>query len=165
MREDVDMVDEDPYHREHRETQGKITGEKPSGHVFPCVLPLCPSVLSVVKNFLAVIFSYQNCGNTLLVRGCRLSGLRRQRAIRFRTPVSIKLPDFPHFLDHIEIEIGDQHFVFIAAGLGEDLAARIAEVTLAVKLSDIPRLFSAYAIDRSYEVAVRRGVRGLFEFP
>src|ERR1700675_757633 len=101
----------------------------------------------------------------LLVTGCGLPGLRRQRAIGFRTTVAIELPDLSHFLDHVEIEAGDQHFVFIAAGLGEDLAARIAEVTLAIKLSDIPRLFSAYAIDRSYEVAVRRGVRGLFEFP
>src|ERR1700682_709496 len=157
MREDVDMVDEDPYHREHRETQGKNTGKKPSGHVFPCVLPLCPSVLSVVKNFLAVIFSYQNCGNRLLVRGRRLPRLRRQRAVGFRTPVAIKLPDLPYFLDHVEIEIGDQHFVFIAAGLGEDLAARIAEVTLSVKLSDVPRLFPTNTIDRTHEVSIRRG--------
>src|SRR5216684_8663387 len=95
---------------------------------------------------------------TRLIRGRRLPRLRCQRAVRLRTPVAIKLPDLPHFLDHLEIEIGDQHFIFIAAGLGEDLAARIAEVTLAVKLADIPRLFPAHAIDRTYEVAVRRGM-------
>src|SRR6266851_1099694 len=102
---------------------------------------------------------------TRLIRGRGLPGLRRQGPIRFRTPVAIKLPDLSYFLDHVEIEIGDQHFIFIAAGLGEDLAARIAEVTLAVKLADIPRLFPAHAIDRTYEVAVRRGVCGLLEFP
>src|SRR5467141_1601712 len=101
----------------------------------------------------------------LLIRGRGLPGLRRQGAVGFRTAVAIKLPDLPHFLDHVEIEIGDQHFVFVAASLGEDLAARIAEVTLAVKLTDIPRLFPSHAIDRAYKVAVRRGVGGLLEFP
>src|SRR5258708_37038763 len=94
-----------------------------------------------------------------------MSGLRRQGAVGFRTPVAIKLPDPPYFLDHVEIEIGDQHFVFVAAGLGEDLAARIAEITLAVKLADVPRFFPSHAIDRTDERAVRRGVCGLLEFP
>src|SRR5450631_1263135 len=101
---------------------------------------------------------------TSLVR-CRLTSLRRQRAVGFRTAVAIKLPDLSHFLDHVEIEIGDQHFVFIAAGLGEDFAARIAEITLAVKFSDIPRRFRSYAVDRAHEVAVRRGVGGLLQLP
>src|SRR5216683_7893235 len=102
---------------------------------------------------------------TRLIRGRRLPRLRCQRAVRLRTPVAIKLPDLSHFLDHVEIEIGDQHFVFIAAGLGEDLAARIAEVTLAVKLSNVPGLFPTNTIDRTDEVSVRRGVSGLLEFP
>src|ERR1700674_3559317 len=101
----------------------------------------------------------------LLIGGRRLPRLRRQGAIRFRTPVAIELPDLSYFLDHVEIEIGDQHFVFIAAGLGEDLAARIAEITLAVKLSNVPWLFPANTIDRTDEVSVGRGVRGLLEFP
>src|SRR5713101_3223115 len=99
---------------------------------------------------------------TRLIRGRRLPRLRCQRAVRLRTPVAIKLPDLSHFLDHVEIEIGDQHFIFIAAGLGEDLAARIAEIALAVKLSNVPWLFPTNAVDRAYEVAVRCGVRGLF---
>src|ERR1700716_3249363 len=101
----------------------------------------------------------------LLIGGRGLPGLRRQRAIRFRTAVAIKLPDLPYFLDHVEIEIGDQHFVFIAAGLGEDLATRIAEITLAIKLADIPRLFTSNTIDRTDEVSVRGGMCGLLEFP
>src|ERR1700675_1603069 len=101
----------------------------------------------------------------LLIGGRRLPRLRRQGAIRFRAPVAIELPDLSYFLDHVEIEIGDQHFVFIAAGLGEDLAARIAEVTLAVKLADVPRLFPSDAVDCAHEVAVRRGVCGLLQFP
>src|SRR5713101_255968 len=97
---------------------------------------------------------------THLIRRRRLPGLCRQRAVGFRTPVAIKLPDLPYFLDHIEIEVGDQHFVFVAAGLGEDLAAWIAEVTLAAKLSNVPRLFPSHAIDRAYEVSVGCGVGG-----
>src|ERR1700687_851288 len=98
---------------------------------------------------------------THLIRRRGLSGLRGQRSVSFRTAVAIKLPDFPHFLDHVEIEIGDQHFVFVAAGLGEDLSARIAEITLAIKLANVPWLLSSYAIDCTHEVSVRRGVGGL----
>src|SRR5713101_5319770 len=99
------------------------------------------------------------------VRGRGLPGLRRQRAVGFRTAVAIKLPDLSYFLDHVEIQVGDQHFVFVAAGLGEDFAARIAEITLAVKLSNVPWLFPTNTIDRTYEVSVRCGVCGLLEFP
>src|SRR5712692_11019287 len=99
----------------------------------------------------------------LLIGGRRLPRLRRQCAVGFRTAVAIKLPDLSYFLDHVEIEIGDQQFVFVAAGLGEDLAAWIAEVTLAVKLSNVPRLFPSHAIDRAYEVSVGCGVGGLLE--
>src|SRR5450755_2214717 len=91
--------------------------------------------------------------------------LRRQRSVSLRTPVAIKLPDSSYFLDHVEIEVGDQHFILIAAGLHYDLAARVAEVTLAVKLADVPRLFPPHAIDGSDEVSVSGGVRGLFQFP
>src|SRR5450755_1925120 len=93
---------------------------------------------------------------TCSVRRRSLSRLRGQCAIGFRTPVAIKLPDPPYFLDHVEIEIGDQHFVFIAAGLGDDFPSRIAEVTFAVKLADIPRLLPAHAVDRAHEIAVGR---------
>src|SRR5216684_3540245 len=102
---------------------------------------------------------------TRLIRGRRLPRLRCQRAVRLRTAVAIKLPDLPYFLDHVEIQVGDQHFVFVAAGLGEDFAARIAEITLAVKLSNVPWLFPTNTIDRTYEVSVGCGVCGLLEFP
>ena len=107
----------------------------------------------------------QNAAFPPSVRGGRLTGLRGQRAVRFGTAVAIELPHSSYFLNHVEIEIGDQDFIFSAAGLRYDLAARIAEITLAVKLTDIPRLFPANTIDRSYKVAVSCGVRGLFEFP
>ena len=96
---------------------------------------------------------------------CFLPGLRRQRSVGFRTPVAIELPDPSYFLNHVEIEIGDQHLIFVPAGLGDDLAARIAEVALAVKLADIPWRFPAHTINRTDEVSVGGGVRRLLEFP
>ena len=50
-------------------------------------------------------------------------------------------------------------------GLGEDLAARIAEIAGAVELADVPGRFGAHAIDGADEVAVGHGVRGLLELP
>ena len=65
----------------------------------------------------------------------------------------------------VEVEVGRQHFVLVARGLGEDLAARIAEVALAVELADLPRLLDADAIDGADEVPVGDGVRRLLELP
>jgi len=95
----------------------------------------------------------------------RLPTLGRQRAVSFWTAIAIELPDFSHFLDHIQIEIGDQQLIFGAAGLGDDFAAGIAKITLAVKFADIPGLFPADAVDRADEVSVGGGVGGLLEFP
>src|SRR5437870_1361426 len=58
----------------------------------------------------------------------RSSALRRDRAITIRTAVAEKLPLSTHLLDHVEVEISDEQFVFFARGLGNDLAARIAEI-------------------------------------
>src|SRR5271170_7746486 len=107
----------------------------------------------------------RKCRGVSLGTGNFLPRLRRQRAISFRTPVAIKLPHPSYFLDHIEIEIGHQHLIFVAASLSENLAARIAEITLAVKFTDIPWLFPANTVDRTDEVSVRRGMRGLLQFP
>ena len=57
-----------------------------------------------------------------------------QILIRVRPPVAEELPGLAHFLDLIEVQIGHQHFIFFARGLGDDLAARIAEIAGAVKL-------------------------------
>jgi hypothetical protein len=91
--------------------------------------------------------------------------LGRQRSVGFRTPVAIELPNLSYFLDHVEIEIGYQHFIFRAAGLCDDFAARIAEITLTVKFADIPWLLATDPIDGADEITVRRGVRRLLQFP
>ena len=55
--------------------------------------------------------------------------------------------------------------VFIARGFGDDLPARVAEVALPVKLSNVPWLFVADAVNRPDEVAVGDGVRRLLKLP
>src|SRR5262249_35080951 len=74
-------------------------------------------------------------------------------------------PRVTHFANLVEIEIGDDQRVFIARRFRDKLPARIAEVTLTIKLADVPRLFVTDAIDRADEVAIRNCVCRLFESP
>ena len=75
------------------------------------------------------------------------------------------MPGVAHFANQIEIQIGDDDRVLIAGRLRDDLPARIAKITLAIELADVPRLFVADAIDRADEVTVGDRVRGLFQLP
>ena len=79
--------------------------------------------------------------------------------------VAEELPGVACLLDFIEVEVGDDEFVLVAGGFGDELARRIAEVGLAVEFADAPRLFGADAVDGSDEVAVGDAVGGLLEFP
>src|SRR5689334_6029271 len=88
-----------------------------------------------------------------------------QILVGVRAPIAEKLPRLADFLDLIEIQVGDQNFVFIARGAGDDLAARIAEVAGAIEVPDVPGSLSAHAIDGADEVAVGDGMRGLFDLP
>src|SRR5258706_1574774 len=104
------------------------------------------------------------CG---LVRGSGVLCRARTRdfAVRFRTTIAIKLPSIADLLNFIQIQLGDKQLVFVAAGLGDDFATRVAEVAFPVELADFPRLFGAHAIDGRDKVGVRDGMRGLFQFP
>ena len=57
-----------------------------------------------------------------------------QGFVHVGTAVAEELPGFAHFGDHVEVEIGGEHFVFVARSLGEDLAARIAEIALSRRI-------------------------------
>src|SRR5436305_5680775 len=85
--------------------------------------------------------------------------------VRLRTAVAVELPRVADFADLVHIEVRDHERVLIARGHREHLAARIAEVALAVKLADVPRRLVADAVDGADEVAVRDGVGGLLELP
>src|ERR1700756_3372743 len=75
------------------------------------------------------------------------------------------MPHLANFRNHVKIEIGNYDFVFIATGLRDDLSARIAEVTLAVELTDAPRFFPSHTVDRTDKISVGHGVGRLLEFP
>src|ERR1700689_4197216 len=97
---------------------------------------------------------------------CRgFSGLRGDRSIAFRPTITKELPDFTNFRDHVQVKVGDHYFVFIPAGLGDNFAARIAEVALAVELPNAPWLFDAHAVDSAHKITIGYRVGGLFEFP
>ena len=63
-----------------------------------------------------------------------------ERLVRLGPAVAEELPGVAHFADLVEVEVGDDELVLVARRLGDDLAARVAEVALAVELADVPRL-------------------------
>ena len=87
------------------------------------------------------------------------------RPVSIRPAVAEKLPCVADLADLVHIEIGDDEFVLVTRALGDDLAARVAEIALAVKFADVPRGLGADAVDRTDKIAVRDGVCRLFEFP
>src|SRR4029077_8677162 len=68
----------------------------------------------------------------LSVRRLRAAGRLRARdfAVGFRAAVAVELPGGAHFLDLVEIQIGHEQFILVAAGLRDNLPTWIAEVTL-----------------------------------
>src|SRR5258708_2481358 len=98
---------------------------------------------------------------------CRrgLSSLRGNRAVALGPAIAKELPYFADIRNHVQIEIRHDDFVFVPAGLGDNFAARIAEIALAIKLSNAPRFLDAYPVDAPTKIAVVPTVPGLFEFP
>src|SRR5438094_4247080 len=95
----------------------------------------------------------------ILIR-CRSSpSLGCEYAVGLRSAIAEELPHPPDFSDHVEIEIGDHHFVFVPACLGNDFPARIAEVAFAIKFTDVPGLLFANPIDRADKIAIRHRMR------
>src|SRR5439155_22719668 len=76
-------------------------------------------------------------------------------SVRFRPAVSKELPNITAFLNFIQIQIRSDDFLFIARALRNDLAARRAEITLAIELTDVPRMLASNAVDRADEVTIR----------
>src|SRR5437773_993570 len=91
--------------------------------------------------------------------------LLHQVTVRFGAPVAEELPDVPHFLDLVEIQIRDDHFLLVAGSFGDDLSARRAEIALAVEFANVPRMLASDAIDRADKISVRDGVSRLLQLP
>src|SRR5690349_6877368 len=103
--------------------------------------------------------------STCLIRGCCLPALCRQWSIRLRPSIAEELPNFSHFLDHLEIQICDNNFIFVAACLRDNFSSRITEITLAIELPDTPWFLGSNAIHCAHEVTIRHCMRRLFQYP
>src|SRR2546421_2536167 len=88
-----------------------------------------------------------------------------QGAIAFGAAVAEELPDVAHLANLVEVQVSDHQLVVVARRLRDNLAARVAEVALAVKLANVPRLFMTDAVDRADEITVRHGMRRLLQLP
>src|SRR6516225_2032251 len=88
-----------------------------------------------------------------------------QRFVSLRAPIPIKLPGGTYFFDRLQIQISYQNLVLVTAGLSDDLAARVAEVTLSVKLSGIPGPLVTHAINGANKIAISDRVRRLLKLP
>src|SRR5271154_4511738 len=111
-----------------------------------------------------------DCGPTRLdisVGGFRVLGGAGARdfAVGFGTAVAIELPGVADFLDFVEIQVGDEEFVFVAAGLRYDLTFGITKITFAVEFTDFPGLLGADAVDSGDEILIGDSVSGLLELP
>src|SRR5205085_7208165 len=85
--------------------------------------------------------------------------------VTFGAAVAVELPDVTHLANLVEVQISDHQLVVVARRLRDDLAARVAEVALSVKLADVPGLLMADAIDGADEKAIGHGMRRLLKLP
>src|SRR5258708_28739755 len=89
----------------------------------------------------------------------------RQTRVGLRSAVAIELPEVANFAHHVPVHVGDQQFVLVLARLGDDLAARVDEISRAIEPADAPRLLRADAVDRADITAVGHGGCRLLELP
>src|SRR3954469_24755854 len=87
-------------------------------------------------------------------------------AVGFGPTIAEELPGVADLADHVEVHVGD-HNVVVGALLacGDELAAGIYEIALAVELADAPGLFPAWSIDGTDEVLVCYRVCRLLKLP
>src|ERR1700732_3724547 len=85
--------------------------------------------------------------------------------IHVGTAVAEKLPGLSHFGNAVEIQIGGEHFVFVARGLGDNLSPGIAEIAVSVELADVPGRLGTDSIDGAGVISVGAARGRLFELP
>src|ERR1043166_2254511 len=89
----------------------------------------------------------------------------RQTGVRFGPAVAVELPHVPHLANLVEVQFGRHELGLVARRTGDELAARVAEVALAVEFADVPRRLIPDAVDGADEEGVGDGVGGLLELP
>src|SRR5215813_8481403 len=123
----------------------------------------CATALTNKADDIRIVMQFHS--DTIELRHTTDLLLLDQLSISLWSPVAEELPRIANLADYVQIQIGHDQSVFIARRLGDDLATRIAEITLAVKFADVPGRFVADAVDCGDEITVGHGVRGLFELP
>src|ERR1700676_137498 len=115
----------------------------------------------------AVAMTWSPLVQQRLVSRCGIFRRARPRdfAVRLRTAVAIELPGIAHLLNLIQVQVGDEQLVFVAAGLRHNFSARIAEVALTVELADFPGLLRTDAIDGRDKIRIGDSMRGLLQLP
>src|SRR5262245_47118470 len=81
-----------------------------------------------------------------------------ERFVCIRPPVAEELPGVAHITNQIQIQVRNHQRVFITRRLSDELAARVAEIALAVKFADVPWRFIPDAIDRRDVIAIGHGM-------
>jgi hypothetical protein len=110
---------------------------------------------------------YRTRAEHILVGG--FAGFRRARACNFSiglgAAVTIELPSVANLLNFLEVEVGDEEFVLVAAGLRNNFAVRIAKVTFAVEFPNLPGMLGADAVNGGDKIGIGDGMGGLLELP
>src|SRR5688572_3897804 len=86
-------------------------------------------------------------------------------AVRLRAPVPVELPVRADLRDEVEVEVGHDQLVLVAAADREDLPVGVAEVRRPVELAEVPGLLAADAVVGADEVAVGDGHGRLLDLP
>src|SRR5216683_4546030 len=110
---------------------------------------------------------YRTRAEHILIGG--FARFRRTRACNFSiglgAAVTVELPRVADLLNFVEVQVGDEEFILVAAGLRNNFAARIAKVALSVEFANLPGMLGADAVYGGDKVSVGDGVGGLLEFP
>ena len=86
--------------------------------------------------------------------------------VRVRPAVAVELPRLADLLDLVEVHVPDEQLLLVrVAQLADELAARVAEVALAVEVVVAEVLLDPDPVDRPDEVAVRDRVADLLDPP
>src|SRR6266436_6709843 len=131
----------------------------------PSNAPLQLDLGSFVSDVVSQFSNDAHVDVSLVPRRPTFAALVGQNAVTLRPPIPKELPHFANFENHVQVKVRHQHIIFVAAGLREDLAPRIAEITLAIELANAPWLLFAHAVDGPDKITVGDGVRGLLQLP
>src|SRR5260370_27531870 len=89
---------------------------------------------------------YRTRAEHILIGG--FARFRRTRACNFSiglgAAVTVELPRVADLLNFVEVQVGDEEFILVAAGLPNNFAARIAKAALSREITHLPETLPAH---------------------